>query len=124
MVLRVGEFGDGRIDDLLEGVLPNLIELLQLLVPHYAMTVQIGYEVLTGFCVFLGHQSLLLHMRLSIFFRFFVVALTSHWGENSRRGQDLVEVLELLASSLLVTIRHWSIIDLIDIGESVDDECS
>ena len=122
MVLWVGELGYGRIYDLLEGILPNLVEFLQLLIPHYAVTVQVGYEVLTGLCVFLGHQSLLLDMRLSILLRFFVVALTGDGRENSRRRQDLVEVLELLTSSLLVTISHWSIIDLVDIGESVDNK--
>ena len=61
-------------------------------------------------------------MCLSIFLRLFVVSLAGHRGENSRCGQDLVEVLELLAGSLFVAVSDWSVIDLVDVGESVDDE--
>ena len=63
-------------------------------------------------------------MCLSILLGLLVVTLAGHWREDSRCGQDLVKVLELLAGSLFVAIRDWPVIDFIDVGESVDDEGS
>ena len=59
----------------------------------------------------------------SIFLCFFLVAvLGSHWAKNGRRRQDLVEVLELLTSSLLITVTDSAVIDLLNVGETIDYE--
>lgn len=59
--------------------------------------------------------------RLLLFFN--KIAFTYRW-ENSWRRQDLIKMLELLPGLVLVWVSHSLVIDLADIGESVNDESS
>ena len=42
----------------------------------------------------------------------------------SWRGQDLIEMLELLPSFMLIRIRNTLSVDLSNVGEPIDDESS
>ena len=80
-------------------------------------------EVLRCFRILLRNHALVLHSSLTILLAFFLVsALARHGAEDGRRRQDLVEVLELLPSTLLVAIRYRAVVDLFNIGEAVDYE--
>lgn len=82
-------------------------------------------EVLGCLCVLLCHHTLVFDRSLAVLLAFLLVtALACDWAENRRRRQDLVEVLELLASALLVAIRNGAIVDFLHVGEAVDDECA
>ena len=124
VVLRVWQFWDGWIDNWLEWVLPYLIQFFKLLISLNTVTIQVGDEILTCLCIFLCYESLLLDMGLSILFGFFVVSLACNWRKYSWCWKDLIEMLKLLTSSLFVTISHWSIIDFIDVRESIDNKCA
>ena len=90
-----------------------------------ALTVlsQTGNEVLRGLSILLGDESLVFDGGLAILLALLLVAaLARHRAEDSRRGQDLVEVLELLAGPLFVAIGDGPVVDLLDIWETVDDK--
>ena len=107
----------------MEGVLPCAVELLQTLVSALAVLRQPSYKVLGGFGVLLCHHALILDRSLAILFTFLLVsALTRHWAKNGGRGENLVEMLELLAGPLLVTIGDGPVIYLLHVGEAVDNE--
>jgi len=46
------------------------------------------------------------------------------WREYSWRGQDLIEMLELLPGFMLIRIRNTLSVDLSYVGEPIDDESS
>lgn len=101
---------------------PGLIKLLKLLVPLDAVLSQASYKILRCLSVLLGDHPLSFNMGLSVLLGFFVVALTGYRREDGWSGKNFVEVLELLSGSLFVTVSHWTVIDLIYIGEAVDDK--
>ena len=73
--------------------------------------------------VFLGNHALIFYSCLPIFFTLFLVAaLAGDRAENGRRRQDLVEVLKLLAGSLLIAIADGSVVNLFHVWESIDNE--
>jgi len=46
------------------------------------------------------------------------------WREYSWRGQDLIEMLELLPGFMLIRIRNTLSVDLSYVWEPIDDESS
>ena len=124
VALSVRKLGDCLIDDLLERVLPDVVELFKLLVAADAVLLEAGDEVLAGFSILLGLQSLVLDGLLAVFFAFLVVAGVAGDGrEDCWRAQDFVEVLKLLTGALLVCVCHWPVVYLYHIREPVDNEC-
>lgn len=82
-------------------------------------------EILRGFSVLFCDHALIFDRLLTVFLALLLVAtLTRHRAEDSRCGEDLIEVLELLAGALLVAIAHGLVVDFLNVGEAVDDESS
>jgi hypothetical protein len=95
------------------------------LVAANAVLLHSSDEVLACFGVLLCLQSLVLDSSLPVLLAFFIVpSLACNRREDSRCAQNLVEMLELLTSTLLVAVCHWSFVDLDHVGKAVDYECA
>jgi len=73
MLCRVGQFGDGPLDQLQELVLPHLVELVHLLISLDAVGSQVSNEVLSGLLVFLRLHSLCFHLLMPVVLAFFSI---------------------------------------------------
>ena len=123
MVLRIGQFLDCLINHSLERVFPHVIELFKFLIPSDAVLSHVCDEILTCFSILFCLDSLWFNSRLSVFFWLFSIScLTCHWREDSRSRKDLIEMLELLACSLFVTIRNCLIVDFNYIREAINNK--
>ena len=77
---------------------PYTVQLIHLLVTLDAVGSERRYEILRCFCVLLGLNTLRFSCCLSVFLTFICASSRLlHRGEEVRRRQDLVEILELLA---------------------------
>lgn len=93
------------------------------MVAAHAILGQARDKILGCLCVLFGYHALIFDGRLAILLTFLLVsALAGHRAEYSRCRQYLIEVLELLTSSLLVTVADGTIVDLLDVREAVNDE--
>ena len=107
----------------MEGGLPGVVQLLEPLIATDAVLGEPCDKILRRLRVLFSDHALVFDGGLPVLLALLLVAaLAGHWAENGRRRQNLVEVLELLARTLLVTVRDGPIIDLLDVGEAIDDE--
>ena len=125
MVLRIGQFLDCLINHSLEWVFPHVVKFFKFLIPSDTVLSHVRDEILTCLGILFCLDSLWFNSRLSIFFWLFcITCLTCNWRENCGSWENFVKVLELLASSLLITIRYGFVIDFNYIWEAVHNECT
>jgi len=121
----VGQFGHCPIQYLQERIFPDVVQFIHLLVSHDAGLGDVVDEVLGGFSVLFGIDPGGLGLRVAVFLALILVVVLlgeRFWGEDVGGGEDLIEVLELLAGFLAVRVGDGLGVDLIDVGEPVDNE--
>ena len=111
-------------DVVFELIAPNLVDLVNLLVLPDDERRQVLHKRLSGLGVLLRLQPIVLGLLRPVLLRLLVPvgALLLLRRENGRCGQDLVEVLELLARPLLVGVSNALAVNLSHIREAVNDE--
>lgn len=113
------------IDHELEAGLPRVVQFFEPLVTTDAVLGQASDKILRGLSIFLSDHALIFDGGLAVLLALFLVsALACHRAKNGRRRQNLVEVLELLPGALLVAVGDRTVVDLFDVGEAIDDECT
>jgi len=123
MVLRVLQFNYCLVYKVLELLLPTIVKLVKTLVSLDAIVYYTCDEVLSRFCVFLSHHSSTLCCLLPIFLWLLILCGAIRMRtENCWRWKNLVEMLELLSGTLLVSINNSFIINTGHIWEPIDNK--
>ena len=121
----ITQFLDSSNYNALELFTPNRVQLIDLLVLLNCELGEISHKALSSFRVFLGLESIVLNLLLSIFFGLICVRLfLDLWRENCWRRKNLVEMLELLSSLVLIRVGYTLTIDLCYIWETVYNKSS
>lgn len=130
MLSCVGKLTNRCGDHLEELVLPNGVKFVNLLVSWDTILCKVIDKVLGCFRVLFSLHPCWLCCSMSIFLWIFLpwlslrIRLSGFWWENIRCREDLVKMLELLSCLQSILIWHKATVDLCDVGETVDNECS
>jgi hypothetical protein len=104
---------------------PNGVELINFLVLLDRELGQGGDEGLGCLGILLGLEAVVFYLLLSILLGLVCMRLfLNFWREYSWRGEDFIEVLELLSGLVLIRVGNNLSIDFGNIWESIDDESS